>query len=130
VIPANCIIRANWIRCRSWLNTTSEERKRVLRSSNSSSARIIGFFFDSVRKLCLITSCCRTYSRSAKSEIQQRRAYPVHLTLYERIKHVTACLLLSHQAKYIPVRLQSASSTQSVLSFAYQPIEENVEYID
>ncbi len=59
-----------------------------------------------------------------------RRAYPVHLTLYERIKHVAACLLLSHQAKYIPVRLQSASSIQSILSFAYQPIEENVEYID
>lgn len=68
---------------------------KVLRSSSSSSARMIGFFF-SVRNQYLMVSCCLTCSPSARDICEKALAYSLHLALDERIDLLTACLFLSH----------------------------------
>ena len=56
-IPSN----ASPSQCTSMSKIISDDSHNVLRHLNSSSTRIIGFFFNSVLKLNSLISCCFTY---------------------------------------------------------------------
>lgn len=66
----------------------------------------------------------------SKGRCEKVLAYSVHLALDERIDLQIARLLLSHQAKHIPICLQSAGRTHGILSTGEYPVKEDVEDVD
>ena len=66
----------------------------------------------------------------SEATCERLRSYSVHLTLDEGIDRLITRLFLSHQAKRIPVCLQSADRTHAILTNGEEPVEEGVEHID